>query len=253
MATPEQDQAKESRIRAWAKNHLTAEQARKVMQGTIDFAARAGRAAGSLLARLRNEKTPDDMLKAIDDSLTANRCKSSQISERAETLYKTIVQRKKVYESAPPARKKILEMELRNLMAEYKGVERELTAFYDNEHSLNVVRGRLLELMAHGMRQLEEDTIDKLSDDIEEAVSSAEGVRAAASELDKVGKRRERESDQQSFADALAGFDALPEDETQERAMPAAEPPATEKPQEPPLEQTDKQQLAEPENKEGES
>lgn len=207
MSTPEQNQTNESRIREWARTHLTVEQAKKVMQTTVDFATRTGRAASALVARLRNEKSPDDMLKAIDESLAANKEKSRPLAERAELLYKNIAQRKKVYESAPPARKKLLELELRNMMAEYKGAERELTAFYDNEHSLNVVRGRLLELMAHGMRRLDESVIDKLVDDIEDVVTDAEGVRDAVRDLDKSGKRRERESDQEAFADALAGFE----------------------------------------------
>jgi hypothetical protein len=228
MNTPEQERTAEQRIRDWARRNLTAEQARKVMHTTIEVAAKAGHAAQDLVKRLRNVKTPDDMLQAIDDSLAANQAKSRPLAERAETLYKTIAARKKIYEAAPPARKKILELELRNLMAEYKGAERELTAFYDNEHALNVVRGRLLELMAHGMRKLDEGAIDKLTDEIEEAVGEAEGVRDSVRDLDQAGKRRERGSDQESFADALAGFEELPAAETPaaDAAVPEAPPAA---------------------------
>jgi hypothetical protein len=211
MSTPEQPAvaSNESRIREWARKHLTVEQAKKAMLATIDLAGKAGHAAGALIARLRNAKNPDEMLKAIDESLATNKARSQPLAERTETLYKEIAARKKNYEAAPPARKKLLELELRNLLAAYKAAERELTAFYDNEHSLNVVRGRLLELMAHGMRKLDEGAIDKLTDDIEDAVTDAEGVRDAVRDLDKAGPRRERESDQESFADALAGFDTM--------------------------------------------
>jgi hypothetical protein len=221
-ATP-QPPATESGIREWARKHLTAEQAKKVMAATIQFAGKAGKAAAALVARLRNERSPDDMLKAIDESLAANQAKSKPLTEKSERLYQEIAKKKKTYEAAPPARKKLLELELRNLMAEYKGVERELTAFYDNEHALNVVRGRLLELMAHGMRKLDEGLVDTLADDIEEAVEDAEGVRDAVRDLDKAGKRRERESDQESFAEALAGFDAA----AGEKPAEAPETPAT--------------------------
>lgn len=237
MSTPEQNKAGESRIREWARTHLTARQARKIMQSTVDFATKAGRSAGSLVSRLRNEKSPEDMLRAIDDALESNRARRLPLAERVENLYKTIVTRRKVYESAPPSRRKILEMELRNLMAEYKGAERELETFYENEHSLNVVRGRLLELMAHGMRQLHEQTVDKLIDDIEEAVESADGVQGAVRDLDKSGRRREREGDMESFEAELAGFGELPEEEMPE---------ITEVPQ-----PTETEPVAQPEEEEG--
>jgi DNA repair exonuclease SbcCD ATPase subunit len=197
----------ESRIREWARKNLTVEQAKKVMSATMELAGKAGQAASALLARLRNARTPEEMLKAIDETLAANKGKSQPLTEQADKLYQSIAARKKAYEAAPPARKKLMELELRNMMAEYKALERELTAFYDNEHSLNVVRGRLLELMAHGMRKLDESLIDTLTDDIEEAVEDAEGVRDAVRDLDKAGPRRERESDKESFADSLAGFE----------------------------------------------
>jgi hypothetical protein len=188
------------------------------MHATVEFASKAGKAASGLAARLRNEKNPGDMLTAIDASLAANKAKSQPLTERSEALYTDIAARKKVYEAAPPARKKLLELELRNRLAEYKAVERELTAFYDNEHSLNVVRGRLLELMAHGMRKLDEADIDRLTDAIEDVIDDAEGVRDSVRDLDKAGPRRDRDSDQESFADALAGFDETPAEPTAESA-----------------------------------
>ncbi len=242
MNTPEQERTAEPRIRDWARRNLTVEQARKIVNTTVEFAGKAGHAAQDLVKRLRNVKTPDDMLKAIDESLAANQARSRPLAERSETLYKTIAARKKVHAAAPPARKKLLELELRNLLAEYKAVERELTAFYDNEHSLNVVRGRLLELMAHGMRKLDEGAIDKLTDEIDEVVGDAEGVRDAVRDLDKAGPRRERDSDQESFADALAGFDELPAEETAATD--------TERPEAPPAEKRSETKdpcLAEPE------
>jgi len=233
MATTEQPAAaNESRIREWARKNLTVEQAKKVMHATIELAGKAGHAASAILARLRNAKNPEEMLKTIDETLAANKGKSQPLTERAEKLYQDITARKKAYEAAPPARKKLLELELRNMLAEYKAAERELTAFYDNEHSLNVVRGRLLELMAHGMRKLDESLIDTLTDDIEEAVADAEGVRDAVRDLDKAAPRRERESDQESFADALAGFDAPATVDAEQAApeKPTAEQPASNAP-----------------------
>jgi hypothetical protein len=207
-ATPESAASAESRIREWARKHLTAAQAKKVMEATVRIAGKAGKAAAALVARLRNERSPDDMLKTIDESLAANQARSKPLAAKSESLYQEIAKKKKAYEAAPPARKRLLELELRNLLAEYKAVERELTAFFDNEHSLQVVRGRLLELLALGMRKLGEEAVDTLAEEIEEAMAESEGVRDAVRDLDRAGKRRERESDRESFADALAGFEA---------------------------------------------
>ena len=225
--TEQPEPVNEGKIRAWTKKHLTASQAISMMHSIIDIAGKAGKATGNLVSRLRNGKSPDDMLSEIDTALADNQAKIHPLAERSESLYKTIAQKKKAYESAPPARKKILELELRNLLADYKASERELTAFYDNEHSLSVVRGRVLELMAHGMRHIDEDTVDKLTDSIDAAADDAEGVRDSVRDLDKAGVRHERDSDAESFADALAGFDS---DSTEEPRSTDAAPAAVETP-----------------------
>lgn len=190
-----------------AKAKLPASRMRGILASVGEFAAKAGRIAGDLVRRIRNEKDPEEMLKAIDGSLAANKERRQPLFDRNTALAAEIGAKKKVYEAAPPARKKMLELELRNLLAEYKANERQLTAFFENENALTVVRGRLLEQIALGMQTLKEDDIDKLTDDIEDAVSEAENISDAVRDLDKAGARRERESDADSFADALAAFD----------------------------------------------
>jgi hypothetical protein len=201
-----------------AKAKIPAERLRGILASVGEFAAKAGRLAGDLVRRIRNEKDPEEMLKAIDASLAANKERRQPLFDRNAALASEISAKKKVYEAAPVARKKMLELELRNLLAEYKSNERQLTAFFDNENALTVVRGRLMEQIALGMQTLKEDDIDRLADDIEDAVSDAESISDAVRDLDKAGKRRERDSDADSFADALAAFDDVPA----EPAAPAA-------------------------------
>ena len=190
-----------------AKAKIPASRMRGILASVGEFAAKAGKLAGDLVRRIRNEKDPEEMLKSLDASLAANKEKRQPLFDRNAALAAEIGAKKKVYEAAPPARRKMLELELRNLLAEYKANERQLTAFFENENALTVVRGRLLEQIALGMQTLKEDDIDKLTDDIEDAVSEAENIAGAVRDLDKAGKRHERESDADSFADALAAFD----------------------------------------------
>ena len=205
-----------------AKARMPASRMRGILSAVGEFAAKAGKIAGDLVRRIRNEKDPEEMLKAIDASLAANREKRRPIFDRNTALATEIGAKKKVYEAAPAARKKMLELELRNLLAEYKANERQLTAFFENENALTVVRGRLLEQIALGMQTLKEDDIDKLTDDIEDAVADAENISDAVRDLDKAGKRRERDSDAGSFADELAAFDA-PSEETHAESAESAE------------------------------
>jgi len=195
-----------------AKAKLPASRLRGILASVGEFAAKAGRLAGDLVRRIRNEKDPEEMLRSLDASLAANKEKRQPIFDRNTALAAEIGAKKKVYEAAPPARRKMLELELRNLLAEYKANERQLTAFFENENALTVVRGRLLEQIALGMQTLKEDDIDKLTDDIEDAVADAENISDAVRDLDKAGKRRERDADADSFADALAAFDTPSED-----------------------------------------
>jgi len=202
MSTPDEELVQN------AKAKLSASRLKGILSSVGDFAAKAGKLAGDLVRRIRNEKDPEEMLKTLDASLAANKERRDPIFARNTALAAEISAKKKVYAAAPQARKKMLELELRNLLAEYKANERQLTALFDNEHSITVVRGRLLEQVALGMQTLKEDDIDKLADDIEDAVSDAENISDAVRDLDKAGKRHDRD-DADSFADELAAFDDI--------------------------------------------
>lgn len=209
----------ENEIRAKAQKLLTREQAAGILHSVAEFAGKLGKSAASLVLKIKNAHSPETVLSSIDSSLEANRTARAPLMARADKLYAEIVAKKKAYQAAAPARKKLLELELKSLLSEYKGIERQMTAFFENENTLNTVRGRVLELMALGMRKVDEATIDRLTDDIEDAVGEAEDVAGAVRDLDKAGKRHENEDDRESFDAALAGF----EDEGLEPAAEAGE------------------------------
>ncbi len=200
-------QPPESEIRERAKTELTPQARASILKSVADFAVSLGKTAGTLVDRIRGVQDPEAAIVAFDSQLAANRERREPLSARYEKLYSEIAAKKKVWQSAPPARKKILELELKTLLSEYKGIERQLAIYFENERMLNTVRGRTLELVANGLRKLSEKDVDKLTDQIEAATADAEDISGAMKDLENAGRRRESESDQASFEDALAGFD----------------------------------------------
>ena len=196
----------EEAVREQAKTKLTPEAKKSILKSVSEFAGALGKGASSLIDRLRGVQDPDAALSALDAQLTANREHRAPLQKRYEQLYGEIAAKKKVYLAAPPARKKILELELKALIAEYQGLERQLAVCFENERIITVVRTRTLELTAMGLRKLREKDIDELTDKIEDAVGDQEDVSDAMRDLEKAGKRHDAD-DADAFADALAGFD----------------------------------------------
>ena len=196
----------ESEIRERAKVEMTPQARESVLKQIATFAVSLGKGAGALVDRIRGVRDPDAAIAELDAQLAANRARREPLSSRYEKLYVEIAAKKKLYLAAPPARKRILELELKGLISEYQGLERQLAVYFENERMINTVRGRTLELTAMGLRKLSEKDIDKLTDDIDDAVGDQEDVSDAVLDLEKAGKRRDA-GDADAFADALAGFD----------------------------------------------
>ena len=207
----------EAEIRERSKAELPAHEKESVLRQIAAFAVTVGKGAASLVDRVRGVRDPDEAISELDAQLAANRERREPLSARFERLYGEIAAKKKVFMSAPPAKKKILELELRGLIAEYKGIERQLAVYFENERMLNTVRARTLELTAMGLRKLSEKDIDKLTDKIEDAACDADDVSDAMRDLEKAGKRSVTD-DADSFVDALAGFDETFSEEPAEAA-----------------------------------
>lgn len=210
----EKNEAKELCERA--DQALSQEKKSSILRQIGSFAVAFGKGTGALAKKLSGVKSTDEALSEIDAQLAANRDRRAPVSKRYEELYREIVAKKKLYQSAPPARRKILELELKGAIAEYQSLERQIAAYLSNETILTKVKGRMCELVAMNLKSvISEAKIDKLTDRIEDAADTAEDLDGAISDLDKAGVRRAREDG--AFEDALAAFgDELPEEGSEE-------------------------------------
>ena len=213
-----------------AKTELPPQARKSILKSVAEMAAKIGRGAGSLVERLRGVRSPEAVVAEMDAQLEANRKRREPLSKRHEQLYAAIAAKRKQYLAAPAARKKLMELELKGMMAEFKGVERELSVLLENERIAATVRGRTMELIAMGLRKVSESDIDRLTDNIEDASAEAEDVSGALDDLEKAGARREREGDTDAFEAELAGFADEPAaadpsgDWAGDTSMPGAEP-----------------------------
>lgn len=179
---------------------------KQALAAGLDLVKRMGIGATELMKKLKKDKSPEAMLKTVEDSLAANQQRREGVAARVEKTHAQIVAKKKDYSAAGPARKRILEHELASLVAQYKAGERELTVLLENERVLSQVKGRMMEVASYGMAGVSEAQIDILIDDVDEAVEKAEGRIDASRDLEKAGRRRERESDRDSLFDELDRF-----------------------------------------------
>ncbi|MFH0909546.1 MAG: hypothetical protein V1929_12370 [bacterium] len=223
MTTPDQEPA---------ASKIDPKRAKKLMDATVSFVKKLGAGAADLLGKLKKDKSPQAMLATMEQSIDANQKRREDVSGRVERLHNEIVEKKKAYATAAPARKRILEAELRSKLSEYKASERELSVLLENERVLSQVKGRLYEVVSYGMAGVTEAQIDDVIDEIEEAVAEAEGRADASRDLEKAGRRRERESDKDDFLSQLGEFggDAEPSGLDKELAGFDEPEPAAEKP-----------------------
>ena len=204
-----------------ADKSLPSEKKASILKQIGAFAVRLGSGAGGLVKKLSGVKSTEEAMREIEAQIAENRARREPVSRRYEELYAFIVAKKKAYQSSPPARRKVLELELKSAIAEYQSLERQMTAYLNNETILTKVRGRMCELVAMGLKGVSEDQIDKLTDKIEDAADANVDIDGAIGDLDKAGVRREREDG--SFEDALAAFgDDVPES-PEDAAGPSAE------------------------------
>ena len=220
------------------KPKVDSQKVKKVLVETFSILKRAGGGAIDLLRKLKKDKSPAAMLKNVEEASVANKQRREGVSARLKKLHKDVVAKKGELAKASPMQKRILEKEIGAMIAEYEAAERELTVLLENEKVLSQVKGRLMEVSAYGMAGVDEDRIEDLIDEVEEAVASAEGRSDAARDLDKAGKRREREDDRDNLMDKLAMFGEgedvaaeeeasapTPEEESPESRKPEATPP----------------------------
>lgn len=172
-------------------------------------AALVGKAAGGLAAvwgKIHPDRSPEAMIESLNSTLEANRARLAELKPELEKAYAEIVARKAAWQKAPEVRKRLLKTELETLLARYKGLEREFGVLNENTRTAEAVKARYLEVLAYELRgSLGEDQVDDLSGLVDEKAEEADGVQDALRDLEKAGRRRDRESG--SFEDELAGFE----------------------------------------------
>ena len=165
-----------------------------VAKAALDGSVALGRSAVAYFKKLCGIRDPKAALAEAEAQLAAVRDRREPLSERYEKLYFKIASKKKLRDGASAARRKMLDMELRTLLAEYKSLEREVAALYRKEEMIVTVRGRMNELVVQGLPMPRAEDVDRLADDISDAIDVDEDLADAVSDLDKVGVGRERHS-----------------------------------------------------------
>ena len=168
--------------------------------------AKIGAGLASLARKIAGVHSPEEMESSCEAALAATRARREPLLGHHEELFREISAKKKAWQRAPAARKRLLELELRTLLAEYRGEERQLSTLFENERTLVTVLGGLREVSAHGMRKLSGRQIDGLSEKLEAATGAADALADAMDDLGKAGKRREAPGETESLEEALAGF-----------------------------------------------
>lgn len=202
---------------------VSPERKKQAMKETMRYIGTLGKGLAAKLMKLGKAKTPQEMIDELASQHEDNRTRREATSQRLETLYSQIAKKKKAHAAAPKARQRVLEMELKGLLTDYKAQERTLGILLENERALGMVRSRLEEVLAYGMAGVNEDMIDDVTDRVDDAADEAEGRFDALRDLERAGKRRERESDSESLWDELDGFGEELEDETAEEGEGIAE------------------------------
>lgn len=200
------DQMSDKSADAKQEKKLDAAGIKKAMKDALVFAQKLGAGAATLLQKLKKDKSPQAMIATVEGHLAANITKRAEVSGRVERLYDEIAAKKKAFASAPKARQRVFEVELKSMLSTYKTAERELSILLDNERSLSLIKGRLNEIVAYGMTGVKESLIDDVIDEIEGKVADADAILDATRDLEKAGRRRDSESDSEDLWTELDGF-----------------------------------------------
>lgn len=181
------------------------EYAKKAWAECSALAVKLGGGVKALWSKIHPDRSPTAMLAAMNESQAGNTKRLEEVKPELDRVYREIVARKKEYQSAAPVRQRLLKTELQTLMAKYKGLEREFNILCENERSIEAVKGRFLEVLAHERRgKLDAGLVENLTDNIEEKTDEAEDLQDALGDLERAGKRKDRGDD--NFDAELAGF-----------------------------------------------
>lgn len=197
--------AAEAKERQVAKS-ASVEYAKKAWTECSALAMKLGGGAKALWSKIHPDRSPTAMLAAMNENQADSKKRLEEVKPELDRVYREIVSKKKEYQSAAPVRQRLLKTELQTLMAKYKGLEREFNILCENERSIEAVKGRFLEVLAHERRgKLNADLVENLTDNVEAKTDEAEDLQDALGDLERAGRRKVRGDD--NFDAELAGFD----------------------------------------------
>lgn len=179
---------------------------KKSMNASLNLLKKIGPGYQTLLAKLRNEKDPVAMHTEISASLADVVTRREDVATRLDAAHNEIVRKKKLRDSAVGARRQTLEAELKTLLSNYQALQRRMTGLLETERVMNLAILRLEEDQDNRIPGISEDTLDDITDSIEESSGSLEDLHDAATDLEKAGVRSPMR-DSFDLDDALAGFD----------------------------------------------
>lgn len=188
------------------------ERLKLVMRQTVDVLKKLGKGTSGLIFRIRKSESLQDMQETITEYRSANESEREKVGQRLEKLHAGIAGKKQEFAAAAPARKRIIEMELKTLLSQHKAVERTYGVLLENERTLNLVLDRLAELNAYSLGGIDEGLIDKLTDEIEDKSLEAELKSDSVADLEKAGHRRESSMDSDDLWTELEAFENQPEE-----------------------------------------
>lgn len=201
--------------------NASGERVKSAWSACADLAGKLGGGVKSLWAKIHPDRSPEAMLAMLNETMVGNRARLDVLKPELDGAYREIVEKKKAYQGAPPVRQRILKVELQTLMAKYKGLEREFMILSENERSIESVKGRFLEVLAYGLRgKLDSGMVDRLAVSIDGKADEAEDVQMAIADLERAGRRSER--DDGDFDAELAEFDGelgLTDNETEDNSQ----------------------------------
>ena len=145
------DAAKEQEI----VKSASSEMAKKAWTECAALAGKLGGGIKALWAKIHPDRSPEAMLSALNENMEGNKRRLDELKPELERVYREIVAKKKDYQSAPPARQRLLKIELQSLMSQYKSHEREFAILSENERSIVAVKGRFLEVLLDYLQQFQ--------------------------------------------------------------------------------------------------
>jgi hypothetical protein len=194
-----QNNRKERNLKRWW--HM-----KKSMKASMDVLKGLGAGGKALLAKLSGVKDPVEMHRNIQASLVEVTQRREDVATRLDAAHNDIVRKKKLRDTAVGARRQTLDAELKTLLSNYQALQRRMTGLLETERIMNLAILRLEEDQDNRIPGITENTLDDITDFIEESSDTIEDLRDAANDLEKAGARSPVR-DGIDLDDALAGFD----------------------------------------------